>query len=425
MSIQKIYSLLFLLIPLCVLAQRPAPAPAQTETIAITNATIHTATGEVIENGNIVFENGKIISINQTFPSNAKVIDATGKHVYPGFILVNSTLGLVEIAATKSTVDFREANGFTPEVRTKIAFNTDSHIIPTVRTNGILLTQPVMKSGTLTGTSSVMNLDGWNWEDATIAHDNGLHLFWPRMWKSSDPKRNQELQERRAERMTKIQSLFERAKAYSPKGEIKDFKLEAIQPIFTGEKILFVETPNANETLEVLELAKTLEIPKVVLIGRSNLLPVLDEIKASGFPLIIHRVHSLPTSSSTTPNLPFEFAKMVSDKGILYGLDFSGDMEFQVCRNLPFSAGTTAAYGLNKETALQSISLNLARILGIDDRYGSLEVGKSATLFISEGDALDQLTNKVTHAFIDGREIDLDNQQKELYRRYKAKYEAQ
>ncbi|MXV37406.1 amidohydrolase family protein [Flavobacteriaceae bacterium Ap0902] len=421
MKFTYILILNFYLLGILTFAQRPKPAPHQSRPIVIQGATIHTGTGEVLNNANLIFKDGIITGFGKEIPANAEIINAVGKHVYPGFILVNNTLGLVEIAATNATVDFKEANNFTPEVRTLIAFNTDSHIIPTIRTNGVLLTQPVMKQGILTGTSSVMNLDAWNWEDAVVAKDNGLHLFWPRDRDYIDPKREKEAKEQREKNIRKINNLFKRAKAYK-NPEIKDFKLESIAPIFTGNKKLYIQIPGADEGLEVLSFIDQLEIPEVVWIGGSSLLPILDHIKNADIPLIIHRPHSLPHDASSSPNLSYEFAKLVHDKGILYGLDYSGDMEYHGGRNLPFVAGTTVAYGIDKEVAIQSISYNLAKILGIDKKYGSLEKGKSATLFISEGDALDALSNEVTHAFIDGRKIDLNNQQKELYNRYKEKY---
>jgi len=417
---KKIFFTLYILVSAMVLAQRPNPAPAQKNPIAITNATIHTATGTVLNNASLVFENGKITQINGSIPSNAEVINAQNKHVYPGFILVNNTLGLVEISATNATVDYREANDISPEVRSLISFNTDSHVIPVIRSNGVLLTQPVLKHGTLSCTSSIMQLDAWNWEDAVVATDNVLHLSWPEIFRIDDEKRNKEFQTRRTEKIKELTSLFQRAQQYDNQ-QVKDYKLNAIKPVFENRK-LFVEVSGANETLEVIAWANKLNLKNVVLIGESNLVGVLDDIKKSNFPLIIKRVHSLPVNSSDSPRLPYEFAKLVQDKGILYGLDYSGDMEYQNSRNLPFLAGTTVAYGVEKEKALQSITINLAKMLGIDKNYGTLEVGKSATLFISEGDALDQLTNNVTEAFIDGRKINLDNQQKELYKTYQEKY---
>lgn len=406
-------------------AQRPKPAPVQSGAIAITGATIHTAAGSVLPNATLVFDKGIITGINQGIPKGARVIEAKGKHLYPGLILVNNSLGLVEVSSTKATVDFVETNEFMPEVRTLIAFNTDSHVIPTVRTNGVLLAQPVMERGLLKGTSSVLHLDGWNWEDAAVAKDNVLHLNWPEQRTLADEKRSKELSDRRKDNLLELQSLFTRAKVYRPGSGIKDYKLEAILPVFSGEKRLFIDVAGPNEALEAIQFAKQNGIRHTVLLGGSRLVPVLDEIKKSGLPLIVTNPHSLPSSESDSPRLPYEFAALVASKGILHGLDYSARKDFSDSRNLPFLAGTTAAYGLDKEKALESITINLARMLGIEKKYGSIEVGKSATLFLSDGDALDQLTNQLTHAFIDGREIILHNQQKELYERYKEKYERQ
>ncbi len=422
-SKQYKYSVFALFISLAGFAQRPEPAPKQTSPIAITGATLHTAAGQVLPSTTLVFENGVITAIGGAVPQGAKVIEATGSHVYPGFILVNNSLGLVEISSTKATVDFTESNGLVPEVRTLIAFNTDSHVIPTVRSNGVLLTQPVMERGLLSGTSSIMQLDGWNWQDAVVREDNVLHMNWPPIYRLTDETRNKLLNERRENELLELKSLFQRAKAYEKNSGYKEFKLESIQPLFTGEKILFTSVSGPNEALEVIKFSKDHGVKRTVLLGDASLSSILDEIKASGFPLIVTNPHSLPHNASASPRLPYQFAKMVADKGILHGLDYSARKDFSDSRNLPFLAGTTAAYGLDKEKALQSITLNLAKMLGIDKTHGSLEVGKSATLFISSGDALDQLTNQVTNAFIDGRAIELQNHQTRLYERYKEKYD--
>ncbi len=406
-------------------AQRPKPAPMQSEPIAITGATLHTATGSVLSNTTIVFDKGVITSIGGVVPQGAKIIDAKGKHVYPGFILVNNALGLVEISATNATVDFNEANSMVPEIRTLVAFNTDSHVIPTVRSNGVLLTQPVLSRGLLAGTSSVMQLDAWNWEDAVVKADNVLHLNWPEIRRYSDEKRTKERETKRQEEIQELKGLFARARVYNKNGGVKEYKLESVSPVFSGDKTIFASVSGPNEALEFMKFVKDFDLPKAVLLGDASLNSVLDDIKKSGLSLIVTNPHSLPPSPSSSPRITYEFARMVSEKGILHGLDYSARKDFSDSRNLGFLAGTTAAYGLDKEKALQSITLNLAKMLGIDDKYGSLELGKSATLFISEGDALDQLTQKVTQAFIDGRSIELENHQDVLYERYKEKYSKQ
>ena len=146
---------------------------------------------------------------------------------------------------------------------------------------------------------------------------------------------------------------------------------------------------------------------------------------AKNIPVLIDRSHRLPSSGDEDIHLPYKTAKNLIDKGVVVGIGIEGQMERMNSRNLPFYAGTYAAYGIDKEEALKLITSNTAKILGIDDKVGSLEVGKDATLFISEGDALDMRTNILTDAFIQGRKISLESHQTKLWKRYSNKYKNQ
>ena len=415
--------IIFLVDTSLVWAQRPVPAPKQQGKIAIVGAKIHVGNGEVIENGTVVFDNGKITAVGkEANVDGAEIIKVEGKHLYPAFISVNNQLGLVETESVKATVDFREQGDFNPEVRTLVAFNTDSHVIPTIRTNGILYTQPVLKGGVLNGTSSIMNLDGWNWEDAVLAKDNVLHIEWPADRSTERSTWEDEKEQSRGEKLKNMETYFKRAKKYKKGGE-KDFKLEAIAEVYQEIKPVFIKVSGAKEALEVIQFFKENEIENGVILGDESLVLVLDEIAESGVGLILERLHKLPYQVDAVPNATYGFAKKVADKNILFGLDYSGDMEYMGVRNLPFVAGTAVAHGLDYEQAVGAISLNLAKLLKVDDKIGSIEVGKNASFFISDGDALDPLTNNVIYAFIDGRSISLNNKQKELYQQYKKKYE--
>jgi imidazolonepropionase-like amidohydrolase len=161
----------------------------------------------------------------------------------------------------------------------------------------------------------------------------------------------------------------------------------------------------------------------MVVVGGYDAWMVADMLKENNVSVILKRVHSLPQRQEDDVYLPYKLPHMLFDAGVLFCLENSGDMEAMGTRNLPFYAGTAAAYGIDKEEALKLITLNTAKILGIDKTTGSLEEGKDATLFISNGDALDMRTNDVTSAYIQGRDIDVDNHQKKLYRKYSGKYE--
>ena len=401
-----------------------APSKKQDVKVIIKNATVHIGNGKMLENATVVFDKGVIteVTTSNVNETSAKVIDAKGKHVYPGLIVADSRLGLEEIEAVRSTLDYAEVGEINPNIRSVIAYNTDSKIIPTVRSNGVLLALSVPEGGVMPGTSSVMKLDGWNWEDAAYKMDVVTQLNWPSMsirkawW--APPAEEQRKQS--AENMAMIKKFFDEAKSYNEQATpIKNLKLEAMKPVFNGSKKLFINAHSAKEITSAVLFAKSYNIKPVILGGTEAYL-VADFLKENDIAVVANNPHSLPNNEDDDVDMPYKNAKILHDKGVLYCLSIGGSWQQ---RNLPFVAGTTAAYGLNKEEALQSITLNTAKILGIDKTTGSIEVGKDANLLISEGDLLDMRTSNVTSAFIQGASIDLNNKQKELYKLYMEKYQ--
>jgi imidazolonepropionase-like amidohydrolase len=194
-------------------------------------------------------------------------------------------------------------------------------------------------------------------------------------------------------------------------------------PVFEGQKKVFIHVNSEKGIIDALAFKRKFEINHMVIVGGEEAHKVSAEIKSENVPVIVQRVHSVPQFEGDDYDLPYKLPKLLHEAGILVALDTSGQMERMNTRNLPFYAGTAVAYGLDKDEALKMITLNAAKILGIDDFAGSLEVGKDATLFISEGDALDMMGNQLTHAFIQGREISLETHQTKLYKRYSNKYE--
>jgi imidazolonepropionase-like amidohydrolase len=407
-----------------------SPAPAQTKPVTITGAMIHIGNGQVINNGYITFDKGKITAIGEGTPVNsngADVIAATGKQVYPGFICPATTLGLVEIEeGARGTVDDDETGDINANVRSLIAFNTDSKVIPTVRSNGILLAQPTPSGGLISGQSSVVQLDAWNWEDAAYKTDIGMHMNWP-VIRPQSRRRAQPTpgvpQESPEERMLKaieaINSLFAQAKAYAEaKPTVINLRFEAMKELFNGTKKLFVNADGAKEIVQAISFGKKLGVSVVIVGGKESYL-VTDALKNNNVPVIIRETQALPERDDDDVYLPYKLPKILQDAGVLYGLTGTG---FWRQRNLPFEAGQSSGYGLTKEQAVSMITMNNAKILGIDKTTGTLEVGKDANLFISKGDALDMITIDVQKAFIQGRDINLDNLHKQLYRKFAAKY---
>ena len=424
---------IFLLAVSCFAFGQQTPAPKQTQTILITGGKAHLGNGKVIENSIISIKEGKIAMIQDGTnfkPEKHDIyIDASKKHIYPGFIGANATLGLVEIDAVKASDDESEMGEMNPHIRSIIAYNTESGLVEAARPNGVLLAQIAPRGGRISGTSSVVQLDAWNWEDAVIKENDGIHLSWPRSFSRSgwwaepggiEPNKNYEKQ------VTEIQDFFNDAKAYFlANAAVRDIPYEAMKGLDTGEKTLFVHVDGEKEIVDAIVFKKKNNIQKMTLVGGYYAFKNIPLLKENNVSVLLRRVHDLPLLEDEDVNLPYKNAKLLDDAGILVGLQNAGDMERMQIRNLPFYAGTCVAWGMEKEKALQLITSNTAKILGIDTQYGTLEVGKSATLFISDGDALDMASNQVTQAFIDGRNISLESHQTELYDRYKEKFEAQ
>lgn len=414
-------------------AQQPVPAKKQTKSILLMNGTAHIGNGTVIENSVIGFKDGKI-----TLVADAKTvridkaawdttINCAGKHIYPGFIAPNSTLGLTDIEAIRASNDFRDISGFNPHVRSQIAYNTDSKIPPTVRTNGVLAAQVCPRGGRISGTSSIMALEGWNWNDATLKADDGVHLNWPGMYSRSFSEdgpgaysQNKNYETQRQE----IEKFFAEARAYADnKTPVeKNLRMEAMRGVLAGTQNLYIHADVVKEITEAVSFAKKFSIAHMVIVGGTDSWKCTDLLKQNNIPVMLTRIHSLPSRNDDDVNQPYKTAAQLQQAGILFCIQNEGDQEATGARNLPFLAGTTVAWGLTKEQAIAALTGNSAKILGIDSFMGTLENGKDATLFVSEGDALDMKTNKVTSAFIQGKTLDLRNEQQELYQRYEKKY---
>jgi imidazolonepropionase-like amidohydrolase len=429
---KKIY-LLVLVSSISILAKaQQTPAAKQSKSVLILNATAHLGNGEIIENSAIGFVDGKI-----TLVADARVIrlaagaydltiDASGKHVYPGFIAPNSTLGLVEIDAVKSSDDENEIGAMNPNVRSIIAYTADSKVIETVRPNGILMAQITPRGGTISGSSSIVQLDAWHWKDALVKENDGIHINFPSTFKRSgwwaEPG-SIEANKDYAKQVLELSGFLSNAKAYlGDSSKERNLVLESTKGLYDGSQTLFVHANEEKQIIDAVQFAKENGIKKMVIVGGYEAYKTAELLQKNNIGVLLRRVHEMPENDDHDIDLPYKAAKLLTDKGVLVGLENSGAHERMNTRNLPFLAGTCAAYGMDKEKALQLITSNTAKILGIDVQCGTLEQGKDATLFISEGDALDMRTNKLTNAFIQGRMISLETHQTKLNDRYKTKY---
>jgi hypothetical protein len=414
------------------------PAKPYSGKLFIAHGTIHVGNGQVIEDGTIEVDNGKIVQVGAQVAAsgdNAKVIDAKGKQVYPGLILPVTDLGLKEIAGSvRGSNDFQELGDLNPDVRSIVAYNTDSKVINTLKANGILLASVTPQGGSISGSSSVVQLDAWNWEDAAYKMDNNIHLTLPTF--ILRPRRGggggripgQESPpdpvKQALEKIDQLKSFFREAKAYlgEPVHKESNLKFESVKGLFSKQQKLFIHGDQVRQMLVAIDFVKEFGFD-VVVVGGSESWLIADLLKENHISVILQEEHSLPTTEDDDVDQPYKTPAELQKAGVLFALNDSHDESRY--RNLMFNAGTAAAYGLTREQALQAITLNSARILGIDDRTGSLEVGKDANIVISAGDILDMRTSIIEHAFIQGREVSLENKQTQLYHRYMTKYGLQ
>jgi len=410
------------------------PAKPYAGKLFITGGTIHVGNGQVIENGSIEIDNGKIVKVgtDANAPAGAKVVDAKGKQVYPGLILSVTDLGLKEIGSgVRGSNDYQELGDLNPSIRSIVAYNTDSKIIGTLRANGVLLAGTTPEGGTISGSSTIVQLDAWNWEDAAYKMDNAIHVNMPTFL--ARPRRfggggrvggNQPPTDPTKEALAKIaeiKAFFREAKAYNAGTTHKEtnLKFEAVKGLFTKQQKLFVHGDQVKQMLTAIDFAKEFGFD-VTIVGGSESWLIADLLKQNNISVILQQLHALPTTEDDDVDQPFKTPTVLQKAGVLFALN--DNHEEARYRNLAFNAGTAVAYGLSKEQALQAITLNAAKIAGIDDRAGSLEAGKDANIVISGGDILDMRTSLIEHCFIQGREVSLENKQTQLFHRYMTKY---
>jgi hypothetical protein len=404
-------------------------AQADGKSVLLLNGYLHVGNGEVLESALVGVRNGRISLVKNSLAYTYKteewdtIIDLQGQHIYPGFVAPNSTLGLTEIDAVRATRDYNEVGIYNPHVRSQIAFNVESKVISTVRTNGVLLTQATPRGGSISGTSSVMAMDGWNWEDATVLKDDGIHVNWPSSTQGNwgeGVKRNEQYDAQKREMTT----FFDMAEAYTklPADQQTDGRLDAMKGCFDGKKRVYFHANDIQQLLDIISFSNTYDFKYPVIIGGNDSYLVPKQLIDAGFSVMITRLHSLPEREEDAVDQPFKLPYLLQAAGVPFCLQNEGDMEAMNARNIPFLAGTAKAYGLTEEQAVAAVSLNACKILGIDKDYGSVEEGKSATFFVSVGSAIDMRTNNVTMAIINGVFMSLDNAQKALYEKYEDKY---
>ncbi|EJF54190.1 amidohydrolase, imidazolonepropionase [Saprospira grandis DSM 2844] len=403
----------------------------KTDHYLLKNVRIHTGQGDIIEEGAIAVKAGKIVDIGpakELAQKNYKEqIDGQGQWVYPALIAANTQLGLVEVEAVRATLDFREVGYFNPNIRSVVAYNTDSEILPTILSNGILYSQVVPEGGRISGQSSVLRLSAFNWEDAAVELDEGTHLWWPKRfqftgwWAAPGPTK---LNEKYRPTIAGLQLYLAEAAAYCQQEapEKKNIKMESMRGLFSGEKRLYVHVDEAKAMLEAHQLLSPYGV-KLVFVGAAEAWRIADFLAEQKIPVILSNLHALPRLEHDDVDQPYKTPAILHKKGVKFALSMQGSWNQ---RNLAFQAGQAVAYGLPKEVALAAITSNVAEILGLSEQIGSLEKGKAASFILSKGDLLDMRSSQIMAAYLDGKLLDLDkDKQKQLYKKYMDKYELE
>jgi imidazolonepropionase-like amidohydrolase len=420
------------------------PPPAQSQPIMITGATLHTVSGASIANGKMLVDKGRIVAIGATNEvadvPNQKTITLTGKHVYPGFISANSSLGLVEVQSVRATVDTTETGTFNPNSRAIVAVNADSELIPVTRANGVLAAHAVPSAGNtglIAGTSALIQLDGWNWEDMGLQREVGMVVQLPSMRSATSASvfaeavtiagtMREEMQRITNQRLRALEDAFESAAAYAKakaSGEAiaTDTRWEAMLPVVSGKRIVLIDAEELPQIRYALAFAERFGV-RIAIVGGQDAWRIAPLLKERSVPVIIGGVHRLPIRRGEDTDQVFKLAAQLHEAGVRFAIARGGStFDAAMDRSLPYEAATAVAHGLPRTEAIKAITLYPAQILGVDDKLGSLERGKHATFFVANGDPLD-IRTQVEQIFIQGRDVPLDDKQTRLQKKYEEKY---
>ncbi len=412
------------------------PAPPQRVAIALTGGTVHTVSNGSIENGTVLFENGKIVGVGVDLgiPADAQRIDITGKHLYPGLIESHSQLGLTEIASVAATNDFQETGMLNSNVKAIVAVNPDSELIPVTRSGGVLIALTAPSGGAIAGKSAVIQLDGWTYEEMALLPEANMVVSWPQFgggrrgrFRPGPPEDVETAVSQTDQRIKELRQWFDQARAYqelresAPNEQPFDLRLEGLIDVVNGRMPILVRAERLNEIQTVVAFAVQQQV-RLVILGGYDAPMCADLLKKHDIPIIVSAVYRLPLRASDPYDHAYTLPARLREAGIRFSISGTDRSESWNVRTLPFHAGTAVAYGLSHDDALRAITLSAAEILGVDSRVGSIDSGKDATFIITNGSPLEP-TTQVLGAYIQGRPVDLENKQTRLYQKYRQRLE--
>jgi imidazolonepropionase-like amidohydrolase len=409
------------------------PGAPQRQPILIQNATVHTVSGGTLANHCVLLKDGKISEVAPAIAADPsfETIDASGKHLYPGLIDSYSYMGLVEIDSVNATIDNAETGSLNPNVRAAVAFNPDSEAIPVARANGVLFSLISPTGGLVSGHSALMQLDGWTWEDMTLQGDVALSTQWPRYGNPIGRGRGRAPQgdgqdSDASERLAPLHALIRETNAYvqgrvdNPRAPI-DLRLEAMRPIVDGKRPMMIQANTVKQIQTAVAFCNQYQI-KMILFGGADALHCSSLLREANIPVVLSGIYRLPSRRDAPYDSVYALPSQLAAAGIRFSIASDGRFGASGVRNLPYHASVAVGFGLAPEAALRAITLSAAEIYGVENRIGSIQNGKDASIFLSSGDIL-ETESQVERAWIQGRRVDLSSRHTDLYNKYKIKYE--
>ena len=407
--------------------QRPAPvraAPAApTETVAITNGRVFTVSGPPIERGTVLIQGGKIAAVGATVqvPPGARVIDATGKIVTPGWLESATQIGIVEIPSGAEGSDDQSSSDKDLSAAFNVvdSFNGESTVIPVTRVEGITRAV-VMPAGTghvLLGQGALFDLSGAqvpasvvkapvamfaNLGEAGAASEGGSRA-------SAMLRLREALQDALDFARNRVSWNNAQRRPYA-RGRLD---MEALGPVVRGELPLAINANRASDLLAAMRLADEFHL-KLILMGAIEGWRVADQLAARKIPVVVKPLTDIPGFDALGATL--ENPARLSKAGVTLVLS---SFDTHNARNLRQEAGNAISYGLDRDAALRAVTLEPARVWGVADRVGSLEVGKDADVVVWSGDPF-ELTTGPEHVFIAGHEMSKDTRQRQLFEKYRV-----
>lgn len=404
--------------------------PGKKQTIVIRNATIVPVTAAPISNATLVIDNGKIAAFgtNVPTPQAAVVIDASGQFIYPGMIDSGTNVGLVEIDSVPGTVDTTELGDLNSNAQAAVALNPHSELIPVTRVSGVTNVVSVPEGGIISGQSALIQLIGWTPQEMVVKAPLAMHIRFPRLRGAplvdvpQDEEAEKEAKKSYTRELDKLRDTFRDAQAYARAANAKvkrfdrDLILESLVPVVEGRLPVIIHANLARDIRAAIDFADEFKL-KMILAGAQDVARVVPELKSRNIPVLLGPILALPQREDDPYDLLFTNAKTLYDAGIRFAIQTT---EAHNTRNLPYHAGSCAAFGLPKDVALKAITIFPAEIFGVADKLGSIEVGKSANLIVTDGDPLEFRTN-IKRVFIAGEEISMDSRHTLLYEKFRQR----